>query len=155
MPVLLALSSTKEHLSFFEDLFASDMEVVGCSDLDVARAALDASDVAVIIAECSATSSEGLQLLTEACQKKPEVVRIAYSRNEDLEAAAKAVNDAQVFWFVAGELEQKVFSEVVNEGLAQRERVIALEKLLDIVEKQSGAVDEELLSMVRTLKQAS
>lgn len=85
----------------------------------------------VIISDMRMPNMNGAQLLSEARKWYPDMIRILLTGQADLESAISAVNDGQIFRFLAKPCPADVVKTVLQAAMRQHELVNAERVLLD------------------------
>jgi response regulator RpfG family c-di-GMP phosphodiesterase len=103
---------------------------------------------AVIVADMHMPGMNGLDLLKQAMEISPDTTRVMITGDADQRTAADAVNQGQVFRFLAKPCHADALCEAITAGIRQNQLVRAEKELLE--QTLSGAVEAmtELLSVV-------
>ena len=117
-----------------------------------AEAALDAIEhdepYAVIVSDMRMPGVDGLQLLQTVQARTPDTVRMMLTGNADLDTAIRAVNDGNVFRFVAKPCPTADFAKILEAGIRQYRLVMAEHELLEQTLQGAIKVCSEILSAV-------
>ncbi|HLV66903.1 MAG TPA: response regulator [Polyangiaceae bacterium] len=102
---------------------------------------LENEDVAVVISDMRMPGMDGAEFLARARELRPDAVRILLTGRADLDAAIAAVNEGQIFRFLAKPCPPPALVRAVD-AAAEQHRLITAERTL---------LDQTLRGAVRTL----
>ena len=105
-------------------------------------------EYAVVVSDMRMPEMDGVQLLTRFKSLSPDTVRIMLTGQADLEAAIHAVNEGNIFRFLAKPCAREVLAKALNAGLVQHRLVTADKYLLEKTLAGSVQVLSEVLSLV-------
>ena len=125
--------------------FEADTAVGGAQGLAAIR---DHGPYAVVVSDMRMPGMNGVQFLAQVRQSAPDTVRMMLTGYSDIAAAMDAVNQGNVFRFLAKPCVPDVLTEAITSGLAQY-RLVTLEKdLLENTLTGSIKVLTDVLSAV-------
>jgi response regulator RpfG family c-di-GMP phosphodiesterase len=106
---------------------------------------------AVIVSDMRMPQMNGIELLTQAKDLYPDMVRLMLTGNADQETAMEAVNTGQIFRFLTKPCPQPTFITSLALALRQHRLIVAEKELLQKTLKGSIHVLSELLSVANPL----
>lgn len=124
--------------------FEVDTAVGGVLGLIAIR---DRGPFAVVISDMRMPGMNGAQFLAQVRQSVPNTVRMLLTGYTDLNAAMDAVNEGNIFRFLAKPCEKEVLASAIHAGLAQYRLVTAEKELLENTLMGSIKVLTEVLSI--------
>ena len=86
---------------------------------------------ALVISDMRMPGMNGAQFLAQVRQKSPDSVRMLLTGCPDLEAAMEAVNEGNIFRFLAKPCAKEILSGAIADGLAQYRLITAVKNLLE------------------------
>lgn len=98
-------------------LRAEPFDVVAATSAEEAFALLDQQDFQVVVSDEEMPDMKGTEFLARVQTRHPNVVRIMLSGRVDVAALARAVNDAQIFRFLAKPVPVAQLSTVLKQAL--------------------------------------
>ncbi|NCC25374.1 MAG: response regulator [Deltaproteobacteria bacterium] len=105
--------------------------------------------VAVVVSDQRMPGMTGVEFLAKAREVSPDTVRVMLTGYADLEAAMAAVNEGNVFRFLAKPCALPVLLSTINACLEQYRLVMAERELLDGTLKGSVKMLTEVVSLLR------
>lgn len=118
---------------------------------EVALRAVASTDVDVVISDYRMPRMSGAVFLTEVMNLKPDTMRIILSGQADLEGMITAINDAQIFRFVAKPWCADELKLVIRQALYFRELKLENKRLRATV-RQHEREHEKQLRVLRRLE---
>jgi response regulator RpfG family c-di-GMP phosphodiesterase len=109
-----------------------------------------AEPFAVIISDLRMPEMDGIEFLARVRQVTPDSVRMMLTGNADLQAAAEAVNQGNIFRFLTKPCASEELVQALHAGLQQYRLITAEKELLDQTLKGSIGVLTEILSIMDT-----
>lgn len=100
---------------------------------------IEAHDFEVVISDMRMPQMSGTEFLKRVKARRPLATRMILSGHSDLEAAASAINDGQVFRFLIKPAKREVLVSAIEAGVELRRLRIAESELLE--QTLNGAVD--------------
>ena len=97
---------------------------------------------AVIVADMRMPGMSGVQLLSEFVRRAPDTVRIMFTGHPDKETAADAVNEGNVFRFLAKPCPPDVLGKAIEEAVEEHQRIVAEKE--HVSELRESAFTDEL-----------
>jgi response regulator RpfG family c-di-GMP phosphodiesterase len=107
----------------------------------------DCGPYSVVISDMRMPGMNGAQFLARVRQEAPDTVRMLLTGYTDLSAAMDAVNEGNIFRFLAKPCEKEVLTKAISAGLAQYRLVTAEKELLENTLMGSIKVLTEVLSI--------
>jgi len=108
----------------------------------------DHGPYAVVVSDMQMPGMNGVQFLAQVRQAAPDTVRIMLTGYSDVSAAMDAVNQGNIFRFLAKPCEQEVLSNAITSGLVQYRLVTSEKDLLENTLMGSIKVLTDVLSAV-------
>ena len=105
--------------------------------------------VAMVVSDHRMPEMPGTEFLSLVRKLKPDVLRVLLTGYADLEAAMRAINQSQVFRFIAKPWEDEALRASVKDGLERYELVQANRELTKLTQRQN----QELHVLNQTLEQ--
>jgi CheY-like chemotaxis protein len=103
---------------------------------------------AVVVSDMRMPGMDGVQFLTRVKAQSPDTVRIMLTGNAEIEAAMQAVNEGNIFRFLAKPCDKEVMSKTLTAALLQHRLITAEKELLERTLHGSIEVLTEVLSLV-------
>lgn len=122
---LLVLDDEPRILSSIEDLFEDDYQVLTTTDPHTALQLAQQNDVAVILTDERMPGLSGHQFLQQVKEVSP-ATRIMISGYADLKALTQAVNDGQIYAYVAKPWEARELKQMVRSAVGHFQLVQAI-----------------------------
>lgn len=104
-------------------------------------------EMEIIISDMRMPNMNGAQLLSEVRRWYPDMVRILLTGQADLESAIQAVNEGQIFRFLAKPCPAEIVKGVLQAAMRQHELVTAERVLLDKTLRGALHVLSEVLAL--------
>lgn len=95
-----------------------DVEVLVCTDAEVARQVVAASDIAVLLCDLRMPVLQGTEILAEAHRRNPDVVSILVTAHATKEALVDAVNQGHVWRVIEKPWRAETLCDCVTKALA-------------------------------------
>ena len=127
------------------ETWEADTAVGGARGLAAIR---DHGPYAVVVSDMRMPGMNGVQFLAQVRQAAPDTVRIMLTGYSDVSAAMDAVNQGNIFRFLAKPCEQEVLSNAITSGLVQYRLVTSEKDLLENTLMGSIKVLTDVLSAV-------
>jgi response regulator RpfG family c-di-GMP phosphodiesterase len=128
----------------------------GKFDITTAEGAQQALDLldpaepfAVILADMRMPGIDGVQLLAKVKDIAPDTVRMMLTGNADLESAAQAVNEGQIFRFLTKPCPPELLVKSLAAGLKQHRLITAEKQLLEQTLRGSVQVLTDIISIIK------
>jgi response regulator RpfG family c-di-GMP phosphodiesterase len=152
----------KERILFVDDdinilsankrLLSSQYEVITADSGKQGIIALkENGPIAVVVSDFRMPEMNGIQFLSSARQISPDTVRIMLSGHADMQATIDAVNEGNIFSFLAKPCENPKLIKVLDLAIEQYRLVIAERELLENTVRGSIKVLGSILSMISPL----
>ncbi len=124
--------------------YALDVAISGAAALDLVR---NKGPFAVIVADMNMPGMNGVQLLSKVRELAPDTVRIMLTGAADFQTALTAVNDGNIFRFLAKPCPSETLALALEAGLAQYRLITAERELLEKTLKGSIQAMADILSL--------
>lgn len=105
---------------------------------------------AVVISDLRMPGMDGIEFLSRIRAITPNTVRIMLTGNADLQAAADAVNQGNIFRFLTKPCTTETLAQAMQAGLEQYRLIMAEKELLEQTLKGSISMLTEILSILDT-----
>lgn len=112
------------------------------------RAIAERGPFAVVVSDLRMPGMDGVQFLSKVRAQAPETVRMLLTGNADLDAAVEAINQGQIFRFLAKPCPPELFAGALKAGLAQHGLITAERELLERTLSGSIGVLCDVLALV-------
>ncbi len=86
---------------------------------------------AVVVSDMRMPGMNGVEFLSQVRHRAPDTIRMMLTGHTDIKAAMDAVNEGNIFRFLAKPCEREVLTSAINSGLVQHRLVIAEKELLE------------------------
>jgi response regulator RpfG family c-di-GMP phosphodiesterase len=103
---------------------------------------------AVLVTDMRMPDMDGAQLLAKVKTTYPDMIRVMLTGNADIQTAARAVNDGNIFRFLTKPCTKDTLAKTLTASLVQHRLVTAEKDLLEKTLKGTIAVLTEVLSLV-------
>ncbi|MEO8670711.1 MAG: response regulator [Tahibacter sp.] len=113
-------------------------EVVACTDPREAIERFDDESFDLVISDLRMPGTDGISLLSQFAARQPTVARLLMSGYADLDAIIGAVNEAQVYRFIAKPWHERELRLAITQSLQVRSLQLENQRLADIVRAQQG-----------------
>ena len=146
-PTLLVVDDEPEMLRSVFDLFRLDYRVLTFErGPDALGALADDDEVDVILSDQRMPGMTGVELLREAKKIRPEVTRLLFTGYADIKAVIDAINEGNVFRYVAKPWDPELMLAVVRQAVDQHDLIAEKLRLLrDLKETNERLVEASRL----------
>lgn len=135
------LDGVKRHLRKLFDVHLAERGAAGLLELEKGES------FAVVVSDLRMPEMDGIEFLTKVRECAPETTRVLLTGNADLSAAMAAVNDGNIFRFLAKPCPPATLIAAVEAAAEQHELVIAERVLLEQTLHGSVKMLTEILAM--------
>lgn len=119
------LNAIERQLSDNFDLWIEDSPEAALQTIE------DDGPFAVVVSDMRMPGMSGIEMLKQVRQKTPETVRIMLTGYADLESTIEAVNEGNIFRFLAKPCPMEVLEQAIKDGIRQYELVTAEKELVE------------------------
>ncbi len=141
LPKVLLLDDEPEVIAAVQAaLRAEPFEVVGATSADEAFALLKTHPFEVVVSDEEMPEMKGSEFLARAQRSYPAIPRIMLSGRADVKALSKAVNDAEIFRFLAKPVKATDLASVIREALSLHRLARVHEEVWSAAQKQHAAL---------------
>ena len=112
------------------------------------RMVIEQGPFAVVVSDLQMPGMNGIQFLSRVREQAPDTVRMLLTGNADLQASIDAINQGQIFRFLAKPCTPELLGSALNAGLAQHCLITAERELLEETLSGSISVLCDVLSLV-------
>ncbi len=142
-PTILVVDDEPEMLRSIYDLLRLDYRVLTFTGPTEALSALQSDlAVSVILSDQRMPNMSGVILLREAKRLRPEVTRLLFTGYADINAVIDAINEGNVFRYIAKPWDPAEMLSVVNQAVAQHDLIAEKMKLLEDLKQTNGRLLE-------------
>lgn len=106
---------------------------------------------AVIVSDYRMPEMDGIEILTQARELRPDTVRIMLTGQADMQAAIDAINQGNIFRFLTKPCPAEIFLKQVYAGMEQYRLIYAERELLNQTLKGSIKVLVDILALVNPM----
>jgi signal transduction histidine kinase len=130
-PTLLVVDDEPEMLRSVHDLFRLDYRVLTfVSGAEALKALAEEEEVDVILSDQRMPEMTGVELLREAKRLRPVVTRLLFTGYADIKAVIDAINEGNVFRYVAKPWDPDEMLSVVRQAVDQHDLIAEKLRLL-------------------------
>ena len=150
-PCVLVVDDEPQITRSVAELLAPDYEVVTAGSADEALALLAQRSFHVILSDQRMPRGNGSVLLARSLHVAPETTRILFTGYSDISAVIDAVNEGQVYHYLAKPWRPEELRAVVEQGVERYRLVTENRRLLDelqIANRELEAANRELNEFV-------
>jgi DNA-binding NarL/FixJ family response regulator len=116
-------------------------EIVGATSADQALTLLANETFNVVVSDEEMPHMKGSEFLAQAQQRHPTLPRIMLSGRADIQALTKAVNDAEIFKFLAKPVRASDLAEVIKQALALQRFAKVHQEVWSAAQQQHAALN--------------
>lgn len=132
LPVLHALQRTlRQHVA------EKDVHVEIFTESDKALERCGEVDFDLVISDFRMPGIDGIEFLRTVKQIQPDAVRIMLSASSEFDTIVHAVNDAEVFRYIAKPWQPEEIGECICEALTRRDKLLEDKRLANEVRQQN------------------
>jgi FixJ family two-component response regulator len=132
LPRVLLVDDDQRVLDALQRILRSQFEPVAAISVEDAHVALQTQEpFAVVVSDLRMPKTNGVAFLSSVRELAPDSVRILLTGFGDLEVAAKAVNDGQVFRFLRKPCPTTTFIAAIKAAVDQHKLLVAQHELLE------------------------
>ena len=152
-PGVLVVDDEPEITRSVEELLARDYEVLTANSADEALALLEANAVAVILTDQRMPNGTGAELLARSLTIAPETTRILFTGYSDISAVIDAVNEGQVYHYLAKPWRPEELKAVLAQGLERYRLVLENRRLLDELTQANEHLERRVQERTQRLRE--
>ncbi len=116
---VLVIDRDQEVFRFAKELIGNRCPVCYADDLDTALAAMQAQEIAVVLADVEAGGEDTSTMLKLLKQENPQILTIVLTSASDSELVIQLINEAQIFRFLNKPVNVKLLKQHVEAALAR------------------------------------
>jgi response regulator RpfG family c-di-GMP phosphodiesterase len=157
---ILVVDDDKLIRTVLSDLLGDDYEVITAANGSEALKALQKHDVAAVLCDQMMPDIEGVKVLEQCINLRPEAVRVLITASDDVRAARDAVNLARVHRFIVKPLHELEVVSLVRGAVRERElesenrRLVSeLRTAVEQLQEREKELERELNVRTRELKE--
>ena len=143
-PCVLVVDDEPEITRSVAELLGDDYRVLTAHSCEEALELLRGNTVSVILTDQRMPGGNGAELLARCVGIAPEATRILFSAYSDMSALIEAVNDGDVYHFIAKPWRPEELKEVVGQGFDRYRLVVENRQLTAELEKRVASRTVEL-----------
>jgi ActR/RegA family two-component response regulator len=146
---ILFVDDEPAFLKGYKLMLRQDFEVETAVGGEQGLAAIrDHGPYAVVVSDMRMPGMNGVQFLTQVRQAAPDTIRMILTGYTDINAAMDAVNEGNIFRFLAKPCEREVLAKAITSGLVQYRLITSEKELLENTLMGSIKVLTDVLSAV-------
>jgi CheY-like chemotaxis protein len=146
---ILFVDDEPAFLKGYKLMLRQDFEVDTAVGGEAGLAAIhDHGPYAVVVSDMRMPGMNGVQFLTRVRQSAPDTIRMILTAYTDVNAAMDAVNEGNIFRFLAKPCEREVLAKAITSGLVQYRLISSEKELLENTLMGSIKVLTDVLSAV-------
>lgn len=130
LPCVLVIDDEPEITTSVADLLHRDYRVMTANSAEQGLALLRENSVAVILSDQRMPGGTGAELLARSLDMAPETTRILFTGYSDISAVIDAVNEGQVYRYIAKPWRPEELKLVISQGLDHYQLVTENRRLL-------------------------
>lgn len=138
---IFSASSGEKGQVFQIELFTSPLQAL--------KRAENGAAFDLVLSDYRMPDMNGVDFLTAFRQLQPNAVRLILSGYTDLEALIGAINEAQIFRFIAKPWKQYELISAVTQALAHHDLLLENQRLADQVRLQKGLISKQEMALRR------
>lgn len=117
-------------------------EILTANMAEEAATLLENHAVDLIVSDEDMPGMKGTEFLAGVARDYPDVVRIVLTGHPSLEAALRAINEGQVYQFLAKPCNEIDLAITIRRALEQKDLLTKSRELLEVTRKQSAVIDD-------------
>jgi response regulator RpfG family c-di-GMP phosphodiesterase len=146
---VLFVDDDRQILEAYQFMLGREFAVeIAVGGMDAQIALASQGPFAVIVSDLRMPGMDGIELLQLARERSPDTIRIMLTGNANMEAAMEAVNEGNIFRFLAKPCSTETLAKALRAALQQYRLVMAEKELLSKTLSGSIQLLTEVLSMV-------
>jgi len=155
---VLVIDNDQEIFRVAKELTGTLCPVGYAANLDAALSALQAQEIAVVIADVEAGREDTTAMLKLLKQEYPQILTIVVTSASDAELVIHLINEAQIFRFVNKPVNVKLLKQHLQAALArylayeQTPQLLQRHRVRDSAQARSSSVGQRVLAGLRTLR---
>ena len=155
---VLVIDNDQEIFRVAKELLGSRCPVSYASDLDTALAALQAQEIAVVLADVEAGHEDTTAMLKLLKQEYPQILTIVLTAASDAELVIHLINEAQIFRFLNKPVNVKQLKQHVEAALerylafGETPQLLRQHKVCESGAVRSSSVGQKILAGLKLLR---
>jgi serine/threonine-protein kinase len=155
---VLVIDNDQEIFRFTKELIGGRCPVCYASDVDTALAAMQAQEIAVVVADVEAGREDTTGLLKLLKLENPQILTIVLTNASDAELVIHLINEAQIFRFLNKPVNVKLLKQHIEAALA---RYLSFEKTPQLLRQhqvresaqvRDSSVGQKILASLKVLR---
>jgi len=155
---VLVIDNDQEIFRFTKELIGSRCPVSYANSLDTALEAMQAHEIAVVVADVEAGREDTTAMLKLLKQENPQILTIVLTTASDSELVIHLINEAQIFRFLNKPLNVKLLKQHVEAALArylafqQTPQLLQQHRVQASKEARESSVGQKVLARLKALR---
>jgi serine/threonine protein kinase len=155
---VLVIDNDQEIFRFTKELIGSRCPVSYASNLDTALSAMQAQEIAVVVADVEAGSEDTTGMLKLLKLENPQILTIVLTNASDSDLVIHLINEAQIFRFLNKPVNVKLLKRDVEAALArylafqQTPRLLRQHRVQESSEVRNSSVGQKILARVKAIR---
>jgi len=155
---VLVIDNDQEIFRFAKELIGSRCPVCYAGTLDAALAAMQAQEIAVVIADVEAGREDMTAMLKLLKQENPQILSIVLTAASDADLVIQLINEAQIFRFLSKPVNVKLLKQHVEAALArylafqQTPQLLQRHRVQESAQALNSSVGQRLLDGLKLLR---
>ena len=155
---VLVIDNDQEIFRVAKELIGGLCPVVYAPDLDAALVALQAQEIAVVLADVEAGQEDTTAMLKLLKQEYPQILSIVLTGASDAELVIHLINEAQVFRFLNKPANVRLLKQHVQAALArylsyeQSPQLLQRHRVRESAQARSSSVGQRVLAGLKALR---
>ncbi|MBI3910410.1 MAG: hybrid sensor histidine kinase/response regulator [Armatimonadetes bacterium] len=153
-PCLLVVDDEQEILDSIHDLFRLDYRVLRARTGEAAERLMETNNVHVVMVDQRMPEMRGTELLARIKQRFPHATRLIFTGYADLQAVIAAINEGNVYRYIAKPWDPAELRVTVAQAFEQYELAAERRRLLDDLQAKNEALQTAIHEREAALRQA-
>jgi serine/threonine-protein kinase len=155
---VLVIDNDQEIFRFTKELIGSRCPVSYANDLDTALGAMQAQEIAVVVADVEAGREDTTAMLKLLKQENPQILTIVLTAASDSELVIHLINEAQIFRFLSKPVNVKLLKQHVEAALVrylafeQTPQLLQQHRVQESREVRDSSVGQKILAGLKALR---
>ncbi len=155
---VLVIDNDQEVYRITKELVGDLCQVSYAGDLDAALAAMQAQEIAVVLADIEAGREDTTAMLKLLKQENPQILTIVLTKASDAELVIHLINEAQVFRFLNKPVNVKQLKQHVQDALVryltfeEAPKLLQRHRVQESVQARSSSGGQKVLGALKALR---
>jgi signal transduction histidine kinase len=141
-PYLMVVDDEEDVLQSLHDLLRMDYRVLTFTDPHEALAALEETDVPVVMSDQRMPGMSGVEFLRRAKHLRPDTTRLLFTGYSDIKAVIDAINEGNVFRYISKPWEPDELATILRQAVEMHNLIVERRKLIAELKKTNAELTE-------------